>query len=392
MRKKRNLQWFVYVLCAALLTTLGMQFPDPYSKSAAVEQSQGVSLTASLDQEWLSPPTLESPADSFSFSAPEPEKRPSVHIASSSDESVSSASTEPQAAGDLPIDGTSEANTNALNQSPANSESSSSIPADEAAGNKPAIDPPPADSVYEVTAHYLNIRSESNANSEIVQVVKQGTKLAVDQPLENGWVALKDGGFVHGRYVKELQQTASAAETPEHLQQVIEQAFLRNEDTLRITIPQPLPEEEESEPLKPSSIVGADSGLTESHIAEILDNTALAGQNLEQAILKIEEEYGINAYFTIAVMKLESGNGKSKLAKNKNNLFGLNATGSNPHNRAFTFETKGDSVLKFGQLLSKNYVNKGYTTVEKIARKYCPANPEWPNLVLKIMKSDFKKL
>ncbi|WP_042161707.1 SH3 domain-containing protein [Paenibacillus gorillae] len=304
MRKKRNLQWFVYVLCAALLTTLGMQFPDPYSKSAAVDKSQGVSLTASLDQEWLSLPQLEAPADNFSFSAPQPEKRPSVHIASSSDESASSASTEPQAASDLPIDVTSE--------------TSSSIPADEAAGNKPAIEPQPADPVYEVTAHYLNIRSESNANSEIVQVVKQGTKLVIDRSLDNGWVALKDGGFVHGRYVKELHQSASAAETPERLQQVIEQAYLRNEDTLRITIPQPLPEEKETEPLKPSSIVGADSGLTESHIAEILDNTALAGQNLEQAILKIEEEYGINAYFTIAVMKLESGNGKASWLKIKN--------------------------------------------------------------------------
>ncbi|GGG70923.1 glucosaminidase domain-containing protein [Paenibacillus radicis (ex Gao et al. 2016)] len=391
MRKKRNLQWFVYVLCAALLTTLGMQFPDPYSKSAA-GQPQEVSLAAFLDQEWLSPLQLESSIDNFTFSAPQQEKRPSVHIASSSDEIASSASTKAQDTNDLPAEAPDGAGNGALSDLPANNEASSNLPDDEAANSVPVIAPLPLDPVYEVTAHYLNIRSESNADSDIVQVVKQGTKLVIDRPLDNGWVALKDGGFVHGRYVKELQQAILATETPEQRQRVIEQAFLRNEDTLRIAIPQPLPEEKETEPIKPSSIVGADSGLSESHIAEILDNTALAGQNLEQAILKIEEEYGINAYFTIAVMKLESGNGKSKLAKNKNNLFGLNATGSNPHNRAFTFETKGDSVLKFGQLLSKNYVNKGYTTVEKIARKYCPANPEWPNLVLKIMKSDFKKL
>ena len=91
-------------------------------------------------------------------------------------------------------------------------------------------------------------------------------------------------------------------------------------------------------------------------------------------------------------MKLESGNGKSRLSQTKNNLFGLNATTGSENKKAFSFATKGDSVRKFGQLISKNYVGKGLTTIEKVAKKYCPANGRWSGHVKSIMKSDFRKL
>jgi flagellum-specific peptidoglycan hydrolase FlgJ len=145
------------------------------------------------------------------------------------------------------------------------------------------------------------------------------------------------------------------------------------------------------EPKKPTSIVMTDSGLTEDHISTIFKGTALEDEGLEEVILEIEEMYGINAYFTIAVLKLESGNGESRLATTKNNLFGLNAIDGNI-NEAFSFKTKGDSVRKFGQLISKSYVDKGYTTIEKVSKKYCPSNSEWPSLVASIMKSDYRKL
>jgi beta-N-acetylglucosaminidase len=143
---------------------------------------------------------------------------------------------------------------------------------------------------------------------------------------------------------------------------------------------------------KPTSNVKSDSGLMEANIEEIFKGTSLAGFGLEKAILEIEEEYGINAYFTIAVMKLESGNGKSKIAKDKNNLFGLNAIDGDQYNKAFSFKTKGDSVQKFGQLISENYIDKGFTTIEKVSAKYCQANPEWSDVVMSIMKSDYSKL
>ncbi|WP_141501219.1 glucosaminidase domain-containing protein [Paenibacillus luteus] len=244
---------------------------------------------------------------------------------------------------------------------------------------------------YEVTAFYLNVRTEPNAKSAIQKVVKQATRLEIIAETENGWLQLQSGGYIHGGYAKKVKNEATilSFSVTDTRQPTIEIQEIGAEQALESETIDELPDEE---PTQPTSIVESESGLTEEHIAKIFEGTALSGEDLEQAILEIEEEYGINAYFTIAVMKLESGNGKSRLAKNKNNLFGLNAIDGDKYNKAFSFETKGDSVRKFGQLLSRNYVGKGLTTIEKVAKKYCPANSKWPSLVKSIMKSDYRKL
>jgi beta-N-acetylglucosaminidase len=213
---------------------------------------------------------------------------------------------------------------------------------------------------YEVTSYYLNVRANKNAASEILNVVKNGDILEVLETTDNNWLKLRSGGYVHGKYAKLIRE--SDQQLSQH------------------------------SPNKPTSTVNSDSKLTEEQIEQIFEGTSLADHGLEQTILETEQEYGINAYFTIAVMKLESGHGKSKLAKEKNNLFGLNAIDGDAFNKAFSFKTKGESVEKFGQLISENYVDKGYTSIEKVASKYCQANPKWSALVLKIMKSDYKKL
>lgn len=242
---------------------------------------------------------------------------------------------------------------------------------------------------YEVTAYYLNVRTQPSADSKIIKVVKQGTTLEVVASTDNGWLELKGEGYINGRYAKLIKEKAEQASAPKNADvepKVTIQSF-KNAVTQQADI-----KDADAEPSQPTNIVQSDSGLTEAHIAKILEGTALAGHQLEEAILEIEEEYGINAYFTIAVMKLESGNGKSWIARKKNNLFGLNAIDGDKYNKAFSFKTKGDSVRKFGQLLSKNYVGKGLKTIEKVAKKYCPANSKWSSLVKNIMKRDYRKL
>jgi beta-N-acetylglucosaminidase len=221
---------------------------------------------------------------------------------------------------------------------------------------------------YEVTAYCLNVREDANATSKILEIVQKGTLLEVLNITDNGWLTLKGGGYVNGKYTKIYSENSKKPAQVKTLS--VTPAIVK----------------------QPTSIVKSDSGLEEAHIEEILKGTSLADLGLEKAILEIEEEYGINAYFTIAVMKLESGNGKSKIAKDKNNLFGLNAIDGDQYNKAFSFKTKGDSVQKFGQLISKNYIDKGYTTIEKVSTKYCQANPKWSGLVKSIMKSDYNKL
>ncbi|BBI34208.1 glucosaminidase domain-containing protein [Cohnella abietis] len=240
---------------------------------------------------------------------------------------------------------------------------------------------PKVANTYEVTSYYLNVRANAYNKSKIINVIKKGTLLEITETTKNGWLRIKGGGYVHGDYAKAIAPEPIVDQNAEDLQVIAPTEIV---DTIESSGSQ--------EPDQPTSAVRTESGLSEADIALIFDGTALAGNGLEETILEVEEQYGINAFFTIAVMKLESGNGSSRLAKNKNNLFGLNASGDNAHKNAYSFETKGDSVRKFGQLLSKNYVGKGYTTVEKIATKYCPVNSKWSGLVKNIMQKDYGKL
>ncbi|MFB9328621.1 glucosaminidase domain-containing protein [Paenibacillus aurantiacus] len=254
---------------------------------------------------------------------------------------------------------------------------------------KPAAGPV----TYRVTAYYLNVRANGYSTSKIIGTVKQGTELRIEKVTDKGWLRLEGGGYVHGGYAEPVGPAAPAsADVLKHPAKVAKtDAMVVKPATAQNAVLRLAPAKQ-AEPNQPKSLVKSVSGLTEAHIAEIFEDTALEGHGLEEEILAIEAEYGINAYFTIAVMKLESGNGKSKIAKSKNNLFGLNAIDGDRYNKALKFETKRASVRKFGQLISKSYIGKGYTTIEKIARKYCPANPKWPSLVTKIMKADYRKL
>ncbi|MBM7563202.1 glucosaminidase domain-containing protein [Paenibacillus sacheonensis] len=274
---------------------------------------------------------------------------------------------------------------------------------------------------YKVTSYYLNVRALPNAESKILKAVKMGTLLKVKARNENGWLTLEGGGYVHGGYAVPVtgelagkQAVSSAAGAAASLAASTGAAALMGSDKAAAAPIQAKQAaqtkagvtklavhndtaagsavNEAGDPRKPTSKVMSDSGLTKGHIAALLKGTKLQGLGLEEVILGVEKQYGINAFFTIAVMKLESGNGKSTLSRTKNNLFGLNAVTGNARKKAFSFATKGDSIRKFGQLINDNYVEKGFTTIEKVARKYCPANGLWAGHVRTIMRGDFGKL
>lgn len=359
MRKKLNQHLFIYLLILSLIITLGM-YVKPLNNAEEADLSEAPQkLTAAAASSITADAPGIDPIDS------------SVHIEVPSSTSIPTSAGTP----DIPIE-----------QPPSTlPKKQIQVEKEQAIVEKP--------DTYKVTAYYLNVRTKPSAQSDIIKVVKQGTRLKVTAKTENGWLELQGGGYVHGGYAAKIKGEVSALSfsAASKRDPAIEINNIGAERELQSEMIEE-PAEAEEELNKPTSIVESDSGLTEAHIAKIFEGTALSGHNLEQAVLEIEEEYGINAYFTIAVMKLESGNGKSYLSKKKNNLFGLNAIDGNKYNKAFSFKTKGDSVRKFGQLLSRNYVNKGLTTIEKVARKYCPANSRWSSLVKNIMKRDYNKL
>lgn len=60
-----------------------------------------------------------------------------------------------------------------------------------------------------------------------------------------------------------------------------------------------------------------------------------------------QEKYGVNAILSLSLSRNETGNGRSYLAINKNNGFGLNAVDSNPIGGANWYPTFGSSILGY---------------------------------------------
>lgn len=60
-----------------------------------------------------------------------------------------------------------------------------------------------------------------------------------------------------------------------------------------------------------------------------------------------QQKYGVNAVLSLSLSRNETGNGRSYLAINKNNGFGLNAVDSNPINGASWYATFGYSILGY---------------------------------------------
>ena len=69
-----------------------------------------------------------------------------------------------------------------------------------------------------------------------------------------------------------------------------------------------------------------------------------------------QEKYGVNAVLSLSLSRNETGNGKSNLAINKNNGFGLNAVDSNPTQAANWYPTFASSILGY----SSKWITYGY--------------------------------
>ena len=69
-----------------------------------------------------------------------------------------------------------------------------------------------------------------------------------------------------------------------------------------------------------------------------------------------QEKYGVNAILALSLSRNETGNGRSYLAINKNNGFGLDAVDSNPINGAKWYPTFSYSVLGY----ASKWVTNGY--------------------------------
>lgn len=77
----------------------------------------------------------------------------------------------------------------------------------------------------------------------------------------------------------------------------------------------------------------------------------------------VEKQYNINGMFVAAVGIHESAWGTSKIALNKNNLFGYGAYDSNPYNGAYSFDDYAESIDLVSRVFVKFYLNSKGTKI-----------------------------
>ena len=111
------------------------------------------------------------------------------------------------------------------------------------------------------------------------------------------------------------------------------------------------------------------SGLTLSDYKTVftgnpLDKNKIFEQNAE-TFYNAEQKYKINGIFLAAVGIHESAWGTSKLAQDKNNLFGYTAYDRDPYNSATTFETYENAINKVAEALSLKYLHVAGTQISE---------------------------
>jgi len=213
---------------------------------------------------------------------------------------------------------------------------------------------------YIITSNTLNIRKSNNVNSECIGMLYKNDFIEIIDKIDD-WYKTKDNEFVNKNYLKIVNEDNFIRKQ----KNVSRSLFIR----------------------RPISIVNSKSNLHIEDLKKLLSKTKLVG--IEEAILKAEQQYEINAFFILAVARLESGDGNSQIARNKNNLFGLNAVDNDPYNKAFTFKSKSESVYSFAKLIKKYYIGKNLKTVEQINTKYS-SSVKWSNKIYRIMLNDYQ--
>ena len=103
-----------------------------------------------------------------------------------------------------------------------------------------------------------------------------------------------------------------------------------------------------------------------------------------QYFIEAQNKYGINAEFLAAIAIHESGNGKSLLARRKNNFFGLMGKRG-----ALSFSSPKECIECVAKNLTKkngNYYGKGRYTISSIGRKYA-SDRKWSTRIVATMKT-----
>ena len=117
-----------------------------------------------------------------------------------------------------------------------------------------------------------------------------------------------------------------------------------------------------------------------------IKGSRLAGKG---AIFKeAEERYQINALYLIAHSAIESSWGRSQIAKDKNNFFGISAYDTTPYDSAKSFDDVDKGILGAAKWIRENYIDNGRTYLGNKAsgmNVLYASDPYWGEKIASIM-------
>lgn len=110
-----------------------------------------------------------------------------------------------------------------------------------------------------------------------------------------------------------------------------------------------------------------------------------------RSFIEAESTTGVNALVLAAIAAHESAFGRSRIARDKNNLFGFGAFDRDPYNMAHTFSSYHDGTITVASYLSRNYLSAGGRyyrgdTLESINIHYA-TDVYWADKVCRMMKT-----
>lgn len=247
------------------------------------------------------------------------------------------------------------------------------------------------DTIY-VTSDVLGLWAEPSEESRKITTLMQGKEIQVLEKIQNwykiayknmnGWVKSECTTYINLNSNKEQPTGDTSTKTKQQLLSKL---------NFNMKLEEP-------------------SGLSLEQFRKVLSDNKDKNKtfcNNAEYFYYIEKQYNINGVFVAALGIHESAWGTSKIALNKNNLFGYGAYDSNPYNGAYTFSTYSESIDLIARVLIKYYLKPAGTSIyggEKAVGTYYngptltgvntryATDKNWANAVYTHMKYLYNKL
>ena len=108
--------------------------------------------------------------------------------------------------------------------------------------------------------------------------------------------------------------------------------------------------------------------------------------------IEASKESGLDPVYILAHAAWESGWGKSTIAEEKHNYFGIAAFDRDPYGYAYHMGDSLDSgIIKGAKWIKENYYDRGYTNLHTMIEmgNYASDNINWINGIVSIMKTSY---